>query len=116
MTINLNSITNPGIIGTLSYECAFDTETGIYFPPGIIDIYIHKNNLSGGYLGNTLLEESKISNKGMSHVDMRIGNLLFSQAFLEIDYQGKRFKLKNKYNYLRLKADFLKDGQITKLK
>lgn len=102
--MNLASITeNQEIKGVLMFQSAFDTETGIYYPGDSISITVFKNNLRGGFCGNTLLRKiNPINNK--SEFDIRVDQYLFSKCSMIFNINDSIYGLSRKNGYLRLKA------------
>lgn len=112
MSITLNNITeNHPVKAELYFSGAFNTENGVYYSPGMVEISILKNTLNGGYIGNTLLKEHSYSSQNSDNTDLRIGKFLFSKANLIIHYNGIKYTLNSKFNYLHLKAE-IKSSRI----
>lgn len=106
MSITLNTITEKQPVkAELYHSGAFNTENGVYYPPGMVEISIQKNTLNGGYLGNTLLKEYSYSSLNQGNTDLRIGKFLFSKVNLKVLFNGNQYTLKSKYNFLHLKAE-----------
>ncbi|MCR9080893.1 hypothetical protein [Algoriphagus formosus] len=105
MNLKLVTENNP-IKGYIHYECAFDTETGIYFPKGKVEIKVMRNNSHGGYCGNTLFQRIGLEDKKLDF-DIRIRNFLFSSAKIFLNFEGSIYRPVKKAGYLRLNADLI---------
>jgi len=106
MDLTLNNITERGSVKAyLYYSGAFNTENGVYHSSGMVQLYIQKNSLNGGYIGNTLLKEYSYMDSISGNTDIRIGKYLFSKAILRVFFKDKEFTLSAKYNYLHIKAE-----------
>ncbi len=104
--MNLASLTEKKEIkAVLNFQAAFNTESGIYYPGDRIPITIFKNNLRGGFCGNTLLRETN-QKPNNSEFDIRIGNFLFSKCSMEFEINNSVYGLSRKNGYLRLIAKF----------
>ena len=115
-TINLTQITKKPVFAKLLFEAGFDTISGVYFPSGSIDLLIYHNNLKGGYIGNTLMTEySPGKLKSFTNTDIRIDKLIFSKCQLIVSHESEKYCLHSNYNYLVLKADFVKNGKISEI-
>jgi hypothetical protein len=110
MKINLPSIIKNQITAKLLFETGFNTKTGIHIPQGSHYLFIYKNNLRGGYIGNTLLRKSENWQDAdtLQNIDVRIGEFLFSRCQIQIELNGDRYILNSNYNYLRLNAEIIK--------
>ncbi len=108
--INLSNIIGNGIIATFHFQSGYNTKTGIYIPKGQTNILIQKNNLKGGFIGNTLLKKTNDFSgfSYQSNIDIRIGDCLFSKCQLSIELNREFYILKSDYNYLRLNAEIKK--------
>jgi hypothetical protein len=102
--MNLASLTEDNQIeGLLIFQSGFDTMTGIYYPGDSIPITLSKNNLQGGYCGNTLLRKINPTGK-RAEFDIRINQFLFSKCSIEVKINQTLYGLSRKNGYLRLKA------------
>lgn len=106
MGLTLNNITEKGNVKAyLYYSGAFNTENGVYYSSGMVQLSIQKNSLNGGYIGNTLLKEYSYMDTISGNTDIRIGKYLFSKATLRVIFNDKEFTLSAKHNYLHIKAE-----------
>lgn len=99
-----------GLFVEIHYENVFDTKSGICFEKrSPQEFVISKNKLKGGMIGNTLLtpinDFAKLFN---GRTDIRIGDLIFSNAQILVKHEGKKYILKKSPNYLRLCGKFVK--------
>jgi len=107
-TLNLSYlIAEKGKVRAKIFHSGYVDEKLILHNGGDFYIEIHPNNLTGGYVGNTLLIEAKENHFNKSHTLIKIEGNLFLNCLLVIKHEDKFYQLKKVHNYLRLKAKIL---------
>ena len=106
---NLESLNLPSIVENEGSIKAIIKHQGFYkdsffFDPGECSILILPNNLTCGYVGNTLLVPMSASKKIKSNIYIDMNGSLFINCILVITYNSKLYTLRKRFNYLRIKA------------
>jgi hypothetical protein len=79
-----------------------------YFSPGKCILSILPNNLSGGYIGNTLLVPLNSLKNQKSNILIDLNGYLFFHCILKIEHKGLIYSLQKRNNFLRIKGIILK--------
>lgn len=104
-TYNLeNLVKERGPIQAVLIHQGYYNSDRCYFDPGECHVEIEQNNLSGGYVGNTLLVPLKNDHYSRSKVLVEMDGLLFLNSTLIVYIDKKPYTIKKRHNYLKIKG------------
>jgi hypothetical protein len=104
-TLNLPSLVEKeGSIQAVIRHEGFISKNKLFYGPGEIRIIILPNNLTCGYVGNTILTPISKLKSIYSNTQIEVNGSLYIKCILMIDYNNIVYTLKKRYNYLRIKA------------